>query len=263
MYGMESVLSAHHSRKGREGLINLSGGAGKKVSIVLPVYNEEKNIRATVEEIRGSGIAGDIIAVDDGSTDGSRELLVSLPVTVISHPVNLGYGAAVQTGLRHAVAEGYETVILMDADGQHIPSEALNLLSALDNGADIAIGSRFLGKPSGYPVPLLRRIGIVFFSMLARMLGGTKIYDVTSGFQAMRRNVAKFLADQYPVDFPDAEVIISLGLKKFRITEVPAAFRKREHGESMYANPVRALYYPFKSLLASFIVLLRLIREKK
>lgn len=246
-----------------EGVTRPVREAGKGGAIVIPVYNEERNLRTIVEEIRGCGILWDIIAVDDGSTDRSRELLESLPVTVISHPLNLGYGAAVQTGLRHAVSEGYETVVLMDADGQHIPSEIPNLLPPLDGGADIVIGSRFLGKPSDYRIPFLRRIGIVFFSMLARMLGGTKIYDVTSGFQAMRRDVARFLAEEYPVDFPDAEVIISLGLKKFRIVEVPVRFRRREHGSSMYASFGRAIYYPFKSFLASFIVLLRIIREKK
>ncbi len=246
-----------------EGVMSPVLVAGKEGVIVIPVYNEERNLRAIVEEIRGCGIPWDIIAVDDGSTDCSREVLESLPVTVISHPLNLGYGAAVQTGLRHAVSEGYATVVLMDADGQHIPSEIPNLLPALDERADIVIGSRFLGKPSDYRIPFLRRTGIVFFSMLARMLGGTKIYDVTSGFQAMRRDVARFLAMEYPVEFPDAEVIISLGLKQFRIVEVPVRFRGREHGSSMYANFGRAFYYPFKSFLASFIVLLRIIREKK
>ena len=246
-----------------EGSLAPRNSSGMRVAIVLPVYNEEGNILSIVKEILRNDIGWDIIGVDDGSTDGSRELLASLPVTVISHPVNLGYGAAIQTGLRHAVAQGYGTIVLMDSDGQHIPSEIPNLLAALDEGADIAIGSRFLGKPAGYRIPLLRKMGISFFSMLAKLLSGTKIYDVTSGFQAMRSQVAKFLADQYPVDFPDSEVIISLGLKKFRIAEVPAQFRMREHGDSMYASPVRALYYPFKSFLASLIALLRLIRERK
>jgi len=232
-------------------------------AIVIPVYNEEKNIRTVVEEIRENGIDWDIIAVDDGSTDNSRKVLESLPVTVIPHPVNLGYGAAIQTGLRHAVSRGYEPVVLMDADGQHVPSEIHKLLAELKQDTDIVIGSRILGKSAEYRIPLLRRMGITFFSSVAKTLGGAKIYDVTSGFQVMRRNVAKFLAEEYPVDFPDAEVIIALGLKKFRIREVPAKVRKREHGTSMYSNLGRALYYPFKSLLASIIVLLRLIREKE
>lgn len=246
-----------------EGLTPSRGDRGKETAIVLPVYNEAGNLRATVDEIRGTGIPCDIVMVDDGSTDGSRKLLGELPVTVLAHPVNLGYGAAVQTGLRYVVSLGYGTVVLMDADGQHVASEIPNLLAALEKGADIVIGSRLLGEPSGYRIPLLRRLGITFFSSLAKLLGGTRIYDVTSGFQAMRADVAGFLAEEYPVDFPDAEVIISLGLSKFRIAEVPARFRSRVHGSSMYSNPVRALYYPFKSFLASFIVLLRLIREKK
>ena len=246
-----------------EGLTCPRDDRGNERVIVLPVYNEAGNLRTTVEEIRGTGIPWDIVMVDDGSTDGSRDLLANLPVTVLSHPVNLGYGAAVQTGLRYAVLRGYGTVVLMDADGQHVASEIPALLAALDKGADIVIGSRLLGETAGYRIPLLRRAGIAFFSAVAKMLGGTRIHDVTSGFQAMRLEVARFLAEEYPVDFPDAEVIISLGLRKFRIAEVPAHFRMRVHGSSMYSDPAKALYYPFKSLLASFIVLLRLIREKK
>ena len=80
----------------------------------------------------------------------------------------------------------------------------------------------------------------------------------------IRRTLTIALEGRYRLaDFPDAEVIISLGLRKFRIAEVPAHFRMRVHGSSMYSNPAKALYYPFKSLLASFIVLLRIIREKK
>ncbi len=237
--------------------------SGEKIAVVVPVYNEEENIRGTVDEIRATCADWDIVAVDDGSTDGSLEVLSTLPATVISHAVNLGYGAAVQTGLMYAVREGYDIVVLMDGDGQHMPSDIPSLLSALEAGADIVIGSRLLGKTATYPIPLLRRVGITFFSALAKMLGGKKIRDVTSGFQAMRRNVAEYLAEQYPVDCPDAEVIVSLGLKKFRLAEVPAAFRMRRHGGSMYDDPVKALYYPFKSFLASIIALLRLIRERR
>ena len=137
---MAAPISPDGERSGVEGLMGPAQGNDKGGAIVIPVYNEEKNIGAIVEEVRRSGIAWDIVAVDDGSTDGSRKLLEKLPVTLISHQINLGYGAAVQTGLRHAIAAGYGTVVLMDADGQHIPSEIPNLLAALEKGADIVIG---------------------------------------------------------------------------------------------------------------------------
>jgi len=106
-------------------------------------------------------------------------------------------------------------------------------------------------------------MGIRFFSLLAWILGGTRIRDVTSGFQAMRRDVFTILAREYPIDFPDADVIVLLGRKKFRIGEVPAVVRERQGGESMYASLGTVLYYPFKSLLASFMVLLRLLWERE
>jgi hypothetical protein len=79
----------------------------------------------------------------------------------------------------------------------------------------------------------------------------------------MRRSVFSFLGKEYPVDFPDAEVVVMLGLKKFTVAEVPTKFRPRERGTSMYSSLGTVLYYPFKSFLASFIVLLRLFREKR
>ncbi len=231
--------------------------------IVIPAYNEAETLPSVVGEIRGEGIGCDIVVVNDGSSDGTEEALRSLPVRVLSHPVNLGYGAAVQTGMLHAVREGYDYIVLMDADGQHVPSQVRVLLEELSRDKDIVIGSRLAGDAGAYRIPFFRRAGIRFFSLLAWFLGGTRIRDVTSGFQAMRREVFTILARDYPVDFPDADVIVLLGRKKFRIGEVPAVVRERQGGESMYSSVGTVLYYPFKSVLASFIVLLRLLRDRE
>ncbi len=237
-------------------------GLGRGI-IVIPAYNEAETIASVVREIGNEGIGCDIVVVNDGSGDGTEGVLRSLPVRVLSHPVNLGYGAAVQTGMMYAVREGYDFVVLMDADGQHVPSQVRLLLEELDRGKDIVIGSRFAGEAGAYRIPFFRRVGIRFFSLLAWLLGGTRIRDVTSGFQAMRRDVFTILAREYPVDFPDADVIVLLGRKKFRIGEVAAVVRERQGGESMYASIGTVLYYPFKSLLASFMVLLRLLWERE
>jgi glycosyltransferase involved in cell wall biosynthesis len=231
--------------------------------IVIPAFNEADTIPDVLRELLAADLGCDIIVVNDGSTDGTERALRSMPVTVLSHPVNLGYGAAVQTGMMHAVREGYDVLVLMDADGQHVPSQVRLLLEELMKGRDIVIGSRLAGGSGTYRIPFLRRLGIGFFSVLARALSGVRIRDVTSGFQAMRRDVFTVLAQEYPVDFPDAEVMVTLGLRHFRVAEVPTVVRERQGGESMYASVGTVLYYPFKSILASFIVLLRMVRERK
>ena len=237
------------------------GTFGKGI-VVIPAYNEEETITEVVGGLAAERLGVDILVVNDGSSDATGRILEKLPVTVVTHPVNLGYGAAVQTGMIYAVREGYDYLVLMDADGQHVPSQVRLLLEELGKGWDVVIGSRFTGESDVYKVPFLRRTGIRFFSLLARTLGGIRIRDVTSGFQAMRRNVFDLLSREYPVQSPDAEVIVMLGLKRFRVTEVPASVRERQGGKSMYSSLGSALYYPFKSVLSSFIVLLRLLREK-
>jgi glycosyltransferase involved in cell wall biosynthesis len=231
--------------------------------IVIPAYNEQERIEKVIGDILAENLGMDILVVDDGSRDGTASLLKQLPVKFLSHPINLGYGVAVQTGFRYAASEGYDYLVMMDADGQHVPSQISIQLGELERGNDIVIGSRLGAGSPAYRIPVLRRAGIAFFSLLARILGGVHIRDVTSGFQAMRRDVFLTLAEDYPVDFPDADVIVLLGRKRFRISEVPVDVRERAGGMSMYSSMSTAMYYPFKSFLASIMVLLRLYRERR
>jgi glycosyltransferase involved in cell wall biosynthesis len=230
--------------------------------IVIPAYNEEETIAEVVRGLAAEDLGIDILVVNDGSSDGTGRILRDLPAISVSHPINLGYGAAVQTGMLYAVREGYEFLVLMDADGQHLPSQVRLLFDELGKGWDMVIGSRFAGDADVYRVPFFRRTGIRFFSFLAHLLGGIEVRDVTSGFQAMRRNVFEFLSMEYPTHSPDAEVIVMLGRKRFKVTEVATSVRERQGGTSMYSNVGAAIYYPFKSILSSIIVLLRLLREK-
>src|SRR4030066_37541 len=165
----------------------------EKGLIAVPAFNEVETIGGVVREILDEGLGCDIVVVNDGSSDDMESVLQALPVTVLSHPINLGYGAAVQTGMMYAVRHGYDFLVLMDADGQHVPSQIGVLLEELQRGKDI----------------------------------------------------------------------VMLGLRKFKVAEVPVIVRERQGGVSMYANLGTVLYYPFKSLLASFIVLLRLVRNRK
>ncbi|MBI2950534.1 glycosyltransferase family 2 protein [bacterium] len=226
------------------------------VLIVIPAHNEAENIGAVLEEVRRLTPDCDLVVIDDGSRDGSREVVHRLGVPCIRHPYNLGYGGAVQTGLRYARARGYETVVLMDGDGQHDAGQVPALVEALRRtGADLVIGSRFVER-TGYPVPPLRRAVMAFFAGLTWAFTGLRVRDVTSGFQAIDRRAVAFLAEEYPLDYPDAETVILLVRSGFRVVEQRADVRPRMSGASMHSG-LRALYYPFRALMGVIIVMLR------
>jgi glycosyltransferase involved in cell wall biosynthesis len=232
--------------------------------VIIPAYNEEKNLPGVLAEIRAHLPEFSIVVVNDGSKDRTAEAAVSHGAGVISHPVNIGYGAAVQTGLKYACTRaGDGVILLMDADGQHNAEDAPALVRALkEHAADMVIGSRFMGKKT-FKTTYARSIGRVFFSLITYLVTRKSFIDITSGFRALNSRAAEFLSKNYPVDFPDAEVIILMLLSGFTIAEVPAGFRQRTLGQSMFSFS-KKIYYPFKGLLAIFIVILRiLIKQEK
>jgi len=233
-----------------------------KCLVLIPVFNEEKNLPSVISEIRLSLPGYDIVIVNDGSFDQTLFVAATLGVDVISHPVNLGYGVAVQTGFMYAVKKNYDVVLLMDGDGQHDARNGPALVSALrENHVDMVIGSRFMSKEP-YKISLARKVGRTLFSSLIYCITKKSYSDITSGFRAIDKQAVVFLSQNYPVDFPDAEVFISMLLHGFKIKEVPATFRQRMIGHSMFSFS-KKMYYPFKGLLAIFIVLLRLAFKKE
>ncbi|MER3501885.1 MAG: glycosyl transferase family 2 [Candidatus Fervidibacterota bacterium] len=228
-----------------------------KTLIVMPAHNEAQTIGAVLARLRAVVPDADILVINDASTDETAKVAEQAGATVLNLPINLGYGGAVQTGFKYASRKGYEAVVLMDADGQHDPECVPDLLTALQE-ADFVLGSRFLGD-CRYKVPLSRRIGMWLFGTLVRLVTQLPITDPTSGFQALRREVVVFLADEhYPVDFPDADVLILLHRAGFRMKEVPVIMHQRLHGESMHSHR-KALYYVFKMSLSVLATLLRTV----
>jgi glycosyltransferase involved in cell wall biosynthesis len=234
--------------------------------VIIPAHNEEAKIGDVIRGILQQVPHADVLVVDDGSTDQTREVSLRAGGSVVSHPFNLGYGAALQTGYKYALSNGYEMVIQMDGDGQHDPSFIPDLLAVIQKGeADIAIGSRFLGvknRDSGlghppYRAPFLRRLGMRFFGTIASLLIHQKITDPTSGFQAMNRNVLKWVSsDKFPFDYPDADVIIMLHRAGFRIREVPVLMFENTGRKSMHSG-WKPFYYVFKMCLSILVTLMR------
>ncbi len=228
-----------------------------QVLVVIPAHDEEESLARTVAEVRAKAPGVDLLVVDDGSTDRTAQVARAAGAPLVSLPVNLGVGAALQTGFRYALAKGYDVAVQLDADGQHDPAYLAPLLRpVLEGQADVAIGSRYVSGRSSYRAPLLRRLGMVFFSWVVRAAAGRRIADTTSGFRAYGRAVMKAGLHDFPKDFPDAPLLIALARRGFRLVEVPVEMRAREAGQSFYTW-TRSLYYPYKCLLASVMVLLR------
>jgi hypothetical protein len=228
-----------------------------KYLIVIPAFNEENSISRVIHDVKVHVPFADILVVNDGSTDRTPAVVEEQGATCVNHPFNLGYGAALQTGFRFATARGYDFVITMDADGQHVPLSIANLMKALqDEEADIVIGSRFLGGT--YNVDLPRRIGIRLFSLIARLYTGITITDPTSGFQLLQKSVFSHLAkaDNYPLDYPDVNIIMALHKRRFKIVETPVEMIEKKNGKSMHSG-LKPFFYVMRMCLAVVMVIVR------
>ena len=227
-----------------------------RVLVIVPAHDEEESLPVTLAELRRKAPGLDVLVVDDGSRDRTSDVARDHGVPVVRHAVNLGVGGALQTGFRWAMERGYDVGIQLDADGQHDPAYLDALLEPVLAGAcDVSIGSRYVAR-TGYRAPLARRLGMVLFSMVVRLTVGQRITDTTSGFRAYDRAVMEVCQHEFPKDFPDAPLLIDLARRGFRLAEVPVEMRAREAGRSFYTLG-KSLYYPYKNMLASLMVLLK------
>jgi len=228
-----------------------------KILVLIPAFNEAEGIGSVVAKVRQAVVDCDILVVNDGSGDRTAAAAEAAGAIVVSHPYNLGYGVAIQTGYKYALEQGYDFLVQIDGDGQHDPAWIPALLQPVQAGsADFVNGSRFLDRES-YRPPLARRLGMAFFRGLVSMLIGQRLSDCTSGYQAFNREVIRFFtADMFPCDYPDADVLISLHRAGFSIREVPVRMYVNAAGRSMHGG-IRPLYYMVKMLLSIFVTLLR------
>uniref|UniRef100_A0A832MK89 Glycosyltransferase family 2 protein n=1 Tax=Eiseniibacteriota bacterium TaxID=2212470 RepID=A0A832MK89_UNCEI len=228
-----------------------------RVLVVMPAHDEEASLPRTLARVRAALPEADVVVINDDSSDATGAVARAHGADVVDLPCNLGYGGAVQTGFKYALAGGYDVVLQIDADGQHDPACAHALLAPVLAGeVDVAIGSRFLGE-ARYPIPGLRRWGMRVFAAIVSFVTRRTFSDPTSGYQALGRRVVEFFArDNYPSDFPDADTIILLVLVGFRVREVPVTMEARTAGTSMHSN-FKALYYVGKMMLSILMVLLR------
>ena len=165
----------------------------KKVSVIIPAFNEEKTIQNTIKLIKDNTTVFEILVIDDGSTDQTVETAIGAGAIVIKHPYNKGNGAAIKTGIRRARGN---ILVLIDADGQHNPAYINSLLKEIDE-YDMIVGARENREGESF----YRNFGNNMYNVLASYITGMKILDLTSGFRVIRRDVALKFAYLLPNSF--------------------------------------------------------------
>jgi glycosyltransferase involved in cell wall biosynthesis len=224
-----------------------------RVLIVIPAYNEERTIAAVIEGLRRAAPDYDRVVVNDGARDRTGEVVAAMGEKQLWLPCNLGYGNALQTGLKYGLQSGYDVIVSFDGDGQHRPEDVQPVVDALlESEADMVIGSRYANGRS-YNSPLDRKLGQILFSQLTRLLLGQRIYDTTSGFKAMRATACEVVVGGVFMDF-HTESLVRLSMAGFKIIEHPITVYEREHGRSMHSL-ISVFAYPLQTLLLTVVAL--------
>ncbi|MBI2575335.1 glycosyltransferase family 2 protein [Candidatus Woesearchaeota archaeon] len=195
------------------------------ISVIIPVYNEEKAVASTIERVKKAMNRQkqqyEIIAVNDGSTDNSEKILrQAAGIRIASHPYNLGYGAALKTGLRNAKGE---FVLITDADGTY-PVESIPELLKYTGQYDMVVGAR-----TGKNVPNMRKPAKAIIGLLANILTGKKIPDLNSGFRVFRKEVAMQFMHLYPSGFSfTITITLACLTNSHTVKYVPIEYSKRQ-----------------------------------
>ena len=230
----------------------------KKI-VIIPAYNEISNIEFTVNDILTNAPGFDYVIINDCSQDGTMRYCAERGMNIINLPVNLGIGGAVQTGYLYAWRNGYDVAVQFDGDGQHDASYLNGMADYLEEyKADMVIGSRFI-KKEGFQSTGLRRFGIKYFSIMIRLLTGKTVLDVTSGMRMVNRDVMKIYSEDYPVDYPEPESVVTILNMGKKVCEVPVVMRERQGGVSSI-SPRKSVYYMVKVTLA---ILMERLRKRR
>ncbi|WP_438353537.1 glycosyltransferase family 2 protein [Microbacterium sp. CJ88] len=231
-------------------------GAVDRVLILVPAWNESRNVGTTVREILASCPDHDVAVIDDGSSDDTAAVARAAGATVLSLPFNLGVGGAMRTGFTYAQRMGYRKAIQVDADGQHNPADIDRVLAGLDI-ADIAIGARF-SDVGDYEVRGPRKWAMRFLASVMSRVAHTRLTDVTSGFRAAGPRAIDQYVRYYPAEYlgDTLDSLVAACHEGLTVTQVPVAMRPRLHGRPSQ-GPIGASIYLLRSVFALLLAVMR------
>jgi glycosyltransferase involved in cell wall biosynthesis len=222
--------------------------SNSSVWVVIPAYNEAKVLGEVLGELRRYDPSYNIVVVDDGSSDCTADVAKRAGVHVVIHPVNLGQGAALATGIEYALQKGAGVVVTFDADGQMRPEDiGLLVNQVVDSEIDVALGSRFLTSPPE-GMPLTKRIGLKLATVLTRLTTGLNITDTHNGIRAFKAEALRRIAITQNRMAHASEILSEIARNKLRYKEVPVTIRytkySRAKGQSIL-NAINILFELF------------------
>lgn len=200
--------------------------------VLIPAWNEAATVADVVRAARAL-LACDVLVIDDGSADQTARVARGAGAMVVSHPFNLGVGAAIRTGLRVAGEQGRQHVVQLDADGQHEPADAKRLLELVESDrADLVVGSRFVDPTSSYEVSRARGAMMRLLSRTVSRRIGVQIDDTTSGFRAFGPAALALFRRSYPTQYlsDTVEALLMAGDAGLRISVEPVTMHERQGG---------------------------------
>ena len=220
-----------------------------KVLLVIPAYNEEKNIEKVVDRIIRDFPRLDYIVVNDGSSDHTAQICRENGYNLLDLPVNLGLAGCFQAGMKYARLKGYPYAIQFDGDGQHRPEYVEPMAEKMEEGYDIVIGSRFVNAKKSAS---LRMLGSRMLSLAIRITTGAVIHDPTSGMRMFNRKMMEEFAAGLNYS-PEPDTISWLIRRGAKVAEVPVLMDERSGGKS-YLTPVTAARYMIQMLVSILFI---------
>jgi glycosyltransferase involved in cell wall biosynthesis len=220
----------------------------KSTFVVVPAYNEAGQIGSTLRRLLDAHF--EVVVVDDGSSDGTWDVVNRLPVHRLRHPTNLGQGAALQTGMTYALQQGAEFIVHFDADGQHQAEDIDSLLEPLSRGeADVVLGSRFLNRDHQGNVPAIKRLLLRGGVWVNGLLTGLWLTDAHNGFRALTRSAASQIHLEENGFTHASEILNQIRSRRLQHLERPTAILYTDYSKQKGQSVWNAFNIVFDLLL--------------